>query len=104
MGAIIDDRNLRGSFDDTIEACKLTMPYDKLSGHSTQHEKTVFITTCEHDRKKLEYVRIDGHQPKHSTSAVIVGDLIITLPRKTTPHNNNKMLAAIQIANRRRHE
>ena len=100
MGAIIDDRNLRGNFNDTIKACEMTVPYDHMSGHSTQHEKTVFLTTSENDRERLQLVQIDGHQPKHATSAVIVGDLITTMARKATSHNNNKMQAATQIANR----
>ena len=98
MGAIIDDRNVRGTFDDVIEACRLATPYDHMSGHSTQHEKTVVITTDEADQRKLQDVRIDGFQPTHATHAVIVGDLITTQTRRSTAHNNDKMHAATKIA------
>ena len=98
MGAIIDDRNFRGTFHDTIEACRLTIPYDRMSGHTTQHEKTVVITTSNDDRLRLNDVRIDGFQPKHVTHAVIVGDLITTQTRKATMRNTTKMQAATKVA------
>ena len=41
MEGIIADRILRSSFRDTTEASRLIIPDDALSGHTTQHEKTV---------------------------------------------------------------
>jgi hypothetical protein len=69
-----------------------------MSGHTTQHEKTVVITTHDDDKHSLTQVSIDGCQPKHATHAVIVGDLITTQPRKTTAHNNPKVAQANKVA------
>ena len=58
MGSCVDDRNLRGTLLDVLEAIKLIMVFDDCAGQTTNPEKLVFTATTAALRKQLKTINI----------------------------------------------
>ena len=57
MGAVIDDRNFRGSLHDILQSMEFIEKFDCKAGHLLQHDKTVMAATHKKDRDVLRGVR-----------------------------------------------
>ena len=55
MGAVDDDRNFRGTFEDVVKLHGEIDAFDKSAGHMMEDDKTVFAATHPAD---LEYKKL----------------------------------------------
>ena len=91
MGACIDDRNYRGSYEDVVGTYELISEYDQIAGHMTQPLKNAMAATDNGDVAKIQNLVLDGAAPKLVTHEVLVGDLISTVARNSKSHVNSKV-------------
>ena len=52
-GAYIDDRNFRGSLIEFLDVSECVHEFDKLAMHEREHDKTIFLCTCDKDRARM---------------------------------------------------
>ena len=98
MGACIDDRNYRGSFEDVVGTYEIISEYDQIAGHMTQPIKNAMAATSKEDTAKIQDLVLDGAAPKLVTHEVLVGDLISTVARNSKSHVNSKVDKAYAMA------
>ena len=80
LGACVDDRNIRGSFDDVTHAYRLTMRFDSCAGHFNNHKKLNVITTTPSAKKRLRKINYGTEdkplRPNILKRAPLVGETI----------------------------
>jgi len=60
MGSCVDDRNIRGSKEDVVDAYKFMAKYDAETGHFNNLEKMAMTATCKKVRELDQQ-----HQHRH---------------------------------------
>ena len=72
----MDDRNLRGTLEDTLAAHHIIVRFDEAAGHMTQHDKTAMLTNCNLLMEKIRSIELGGHKPKCGNAITLVGECI----------------------------
>ena len=99
-GAVVDDRNFRGPFNDIMQVFDDINKFDLAAGHLMQEGKTVFAATHPRDRQKLRLHKINGKPIKVVSNTVLVGDLITTELRNRRIEPDLRVKEAILTADR----
>ena len=101
-GAVIDDRNFRGSLTDVLESYEFIRKFDHASGHLLQEDKSVFAATHAADEAALK-AALSGpgvKPPRIVKTTVLVGDVISTALRRSTEEPDKRVAAAVRIVTR----
>ena len=80
-GAYIDDRNFRGSLSEILLVDECVQEFDTLAMHEREHDKTIFLCTCEKERARVKRMTLHGRKPKSPTFTEIVGHTITVARR-----------------------
>jgi len=101
MGAVIDDRNFRGSYDDIVASLAFIEAFDNAAGHEMQHSKTTFAATSRDLELRLQGLRLGsaGVPPKVCNQTVLVGDVIATNLENLTIEPDKRVEKAIRAVN-----
>ena len=99
MGAVIDDRNFRGSLQDILGSMGFIEQFDRAAGHALQHSKTVVSATHQADRDALKKVRIGAKQDPLTVKnhLILVGDVITTRLRASREQPDGRVAKAIAM-------
>ena len=100
IGAVIDDRNIRGPLDQVVAAHNDMVMFDKAAGQSIEHDKTAVTATTEQSMKKLNETKLGGIAPKVCRHLLLVCDVISVTTKKLCNYADKRVHDALDIVAR----
>ena len=102
MGSCVDDRNIRGEFQQVLQAYQEMAKYDALAGHFNNVKKMALSSTCPKVRKKIAVTNIGSQEepvfPRLFTVERLVGDFLNVTKRAATAEADKKVEYSIKAA------
>ena len=104
MGACVDDRNIRGSYEEVTAAYQRILQFDHLAGHFNNLKKLAIVATQPATRRRLKQLNYgtaaNPIHPQVTHTAPLVGETLNVTHRTLRTGPNSRTLHAFSAATR----